>query len=134
MGTRYDYKLEKALHRRHRYLAIDLFVREVSEIERMEIMSRMNQLPFLWGEAAGKHYYAEFAFPVDSIMEALQYIENSLAKFRNRVEYHVMDITNALAFTISYQLYDDDRKTWTFDSTGLLSRFDSMIMKIKEKG
>ena len=132
MGTRYDYKLEKALHRKHRYLAIDLVVTNVSEYERMDLMAKTNKLPFLWGEACGKHYYAEFAFPVDSINEALQYMEDAISSVKARTTYYIMDLTNALAFTISYQLYDETQKKWMFNESELNSRFDKLILKIKE--
>ncbi len=94
----------------------------------------MNQLPFLWGEAGGSNYYAEFGFPVDSITEALQYLEGAIVRFRERSTCYIFDFTNSLSFTISYQLYDESRKMWTFDLPGLLSRFDNMRIKIKEKG
>lgn len=132
MGTRYDYKIEKALHRKHRYLPIDLMVTDVSEYERMELMSKANRLPFLWGEACGKHYYAEFAFPVDAITEALQYMEDMISPVRDRAVYYVMDYTNSLGFTVSYQLYDESQKKWTFNPSELASRFDNMLVKIKE--
>ncbi len=132
MGTRYDYKIEKALHRKHRYLPIDLIVTDVSDYERMELMSKANRLPFLWGEACGKHYYAEFAFPVDAITEALQYLENLVSPVRDRAVYYVMDYTNSLGFTVSYQLYDENQRRWAFNSAELSSRFDNMLVKIKE--
>ncbi len=132
MGTRYDYKIEKALHRKHRYLAVDLLVTGVSEYERMELMAKTNRVPFLWSEACGGHYFAEFAFPVDSITEAFQYLENSTTSVRDRATYYVMDVTNALSFTICYQLYDQNQKRWTFNTSEIASRFDNLIMKIKE--
>ena len=132
MGTRYDYKLEKALHRKHRYLAVDLLVANISEYERMELMAKTNGVPFLWGEACGKHYFAEFAFPVDTITEAFQLLENIIAPVRERATYYVMDITNALSFTICSQLYDQGEKRWMFNNPELASRFDNLILKIKE--
>jgi len=132
MGTRYDYKLEKALHRKHRYLAVDLLVANISEYERMELMAKTNGVPFLWGEACGKHYFAEFAFPVDTITEAFQLLENIIAPVRERATYYVMDITNALSFTVCSQLYDQGEKRWMFNSPELASRFDNLILKIRE--
>jgi len=132
MGTRYDYKLEKALHRKHRYLAVDLLVANISEYERMELMAKTNGVPFLWGEACGKHYFAEFAFPVDTITEAFQHLESIIAPVRERATYYVMDITNALSFTICSQLYDQGEKRWMFNNPELASRFDNLILKIKE--
>jgi len=132
MGTRYDYKIEKALHRKHRYLAIDLLVTDVSEYERIELMTKTNRLPFLWGEACGKHYFVEYAFPVDMITEAFQYLEAVMAPVRDRAACYTIDQTNALGFTISYQLFDEKQKRWTFDPVQLTSRFDNLLMKIKE--
>ena len=132
MGTRYDYKIEKALHRKHRYLAVDLLVAGVGEYERMELMAKANRVPFLWSEACGENYFAEFAFPVDSLTEAFQYLENIMTPVRDRAMYYVMDITNALSFSICYQLYDQDQKKWAFNAPEIASRFDNLIMKIKE--
>jgi len=132
MGTRYDFKLEKALHRKHRYLAVDLLIPDISEYERMELMAKTNGVPFLWGEACGKHYFAEFAFPVDAITEAFQHLENIITPVRDRARYYVMDITQALSFTICSQLYDQGEKKWAFNAPELASRFDNLILKIKE--
>ena len=133
MGTRYDYKLEKALHRKHRYLAVDLLIANVTEYERMELMTKTNGVPFLWGEACGKHYFAEFAFPVDAITEAFQFLESIMTPVRERAAYYVMDITNALSFTIASQLYDQGEKKWMFNTQELVSRFDNLILKIRER-
>jgi len=132
MGTRYDYKIDKALHRKHRYLAIDLLVNDVNEYERMALMGKTNRLPFLWSDAAGKHYYAEFAIPVDSITEALQYMENVVSPVKDRASLYVIDQTTALGFTISYQLYDQNLGRWMFNPTELRDKFDNLIMKINE--
>jgi hypothetical protein len=132
MGTRYDFELEKALHRKHRYLSLAVLVKNTSDYERMELMSKSNRLPFLWFEAAGRHYYADFAFPIDSITEAFVYLESSLEAVKDRAEYYVLDSANALTFTMSYQLYDQDQKKWVFDGPELLSRFENLLMKIKE--
>jgi hypothetical protein len=98
----------------------------------MELMAKTNGVPFLWGEACGKHYFAEFAFPVDAITEAFQYLENIIAPVRDRATYYIMDITNALSFTISYQRYDQSEKRWMFNTPELISRFDNLLLKIKE--
>ncbi len=131
MGTRYDYKIEKALHRKHRYLPMVLLVKDVDEKERMNLVSRMNPLPFLWFEAVGKNYFADLEFPVDSITEALEYLETVLHPFKGRYSYYTIDDTNALVFTISYQLYDESESRWKFDSEELLARFENLLLKIK---
>lgn len=133
-GTRYDYKLEKALQRKHRYVGVAVLVRNVSEMERIGLIADANRLPFLWFEAGGKNYYADFMFPVDNITEAYEYLLEVLSPFRGRYEYYVIDSSNALTFTIPYQRYNPVTKRWTFNSQELLARFDELILRIKGVG
>lgn len=133
-GTRYDYKLDRALHRQHRYFWIDLLVTGPSEGERMSLMAKIDRLPFLWAEAGGRDYFAQFAFPVDFVTEALQCLEEALSDVRERAELFLPDQTHALAFTIGYKLYDEKSRRWTFDSRGIVRGFDNLILRIKEGG
>ena len=132
MGTTYDFKLEKALHRKHRYMSLVVLVRGVSEYERMELMSKLDQLPFMWFEAGGRNYYADFAVPIDMMTEMYVYLESALEPVRDRVSYYVLDSSNALTFTFAYNLYDQEKKAWVFNRGELLSRFDNLLVKIKE--
>ncbi|MDG7025079.1 MAG: hypothetical protein JRN45_11235 [Nitrososphaerota archaeon] len=134
MGTRYDYKLEKALQRKHRYMEIVVVVRNVNEWERAGLIASANRLPFLWFEAGGKNYYADFAFPIDTITEAFEYLLTALAPFKGRYDYHIIDTSNALTFTIAYQLYNQESKRWELNSQESLSGFDELLMRIKATG
>lgn len=131
MGTRYDFKLEKALHRRHRYLLVVVLVKQLREGEALNIVHGL-RLPFIWSWAAGRSYYAQVALPVDVVNEGFQFIRDVLAPFSDRVEYFVVDQANALAFTVSYKLYDERLRSWTFDSQEVSRRFDDLLVKIKE--
>jgi hypothetical protein len=132
MGTRYDFKLEKALHRQHRYFAIDMLAEGLSEVERMELMSRTNALPFLWAEMGGQSYWAQFAFPVDNIVEAYRYLADAIKPFKDRARLVVMDQANALSFTISYKLFDQQKKVWMFSQKQLLSKFEDLLLRVKQ--
>ena len=131
MGTRYDYTLEKALHRKHRYFAVDLFVRNLSELEAMTIRRGINRLPFLWGEAGGDSYFAEFAFPVDNVVEALQFIGEVTREVKDRVSIYPIDQSEAARFTIAYQLYEPITKQWGLNRESLLSKFEQLMVQIK---
>ncbi|MDG6913678.1 MAG: hypothetical protein JRN34_05150 [Nitrososphaerota archaeon] len=131
MGTRYDYKLEKALHRKHRYFAVDLFARDVSGLESMSLRRGIDRLPFLWGEAGGGNYFAEFAFPVDNVIEALQYIGGVSHGVRERTSIYPIDQSEAARFTIAYQLFDPITKRWMLDAENLLSKFEGLMVQIK---
>jgi hypothetical protein len=131
IGTRYDYTLEKVLHRKHRYFVLDLFVRNVNEYESMILRQQMNVLPFLWSEAGGKNYYAGIALPVDNVVEGLQYIGSATSTMRDRLSIYPGDQTEAASFTILYQLYDQSSKTWKFDRGDLTQRFDKLMVEIR---
>ena len=43
-----------------------------------------------------------------------------------------LDQTNALSFTFSYTLFDEETKAWAFSGPELMSRFENLIIKIRE--
>jgi DNA-binding Lrp family transcriptional regulator len=132
LGTRYDYKLDKALQRKHRYVILDLISRDLGDYDRMRIMSQTDRIPFVFAEALGRNYYSNFGFPVDFINEAMQYLEQVIQVVRERTTYRIVDQNNALAFSISYNLFDEGVGQWVFDSARLLGRFENLIMRIKK--
>ncbi len=131
IGTRYDYTLEKVLHRKHRYFVLDLFVRDVTEYESMVLRHHMNALPFLWSEAGGRNYHAEIALPVDNVVEGLQYMGNATSAVRDKLGIYPGDQTEAASFTILYPMYDQRLKAWTFNREDLIQRFDKLMVEIK---
>ncbi len=132
MGTTYDSVADKAKHRQHRYIMIPVFVRGVSDAERVALIGEMNKLPFLWCEAAGKDYHAQLAFPVEMVNDAFEFLKEALGPFGPRASYSVLDQTNALSFTFSYGLFDDEKRMWTFNGPELTARFQNLILKIRE--
>lgn len=131
MGTRYSFENEKAMHRKHRYLRVDVIAKDITENERMHLLSAMNGLPFQWCEAVGKNYFTQFAFPTENVTEAFLYLEKVLAPFKGRARYFIMDQSSALSFTIEPSLYDEVTKNWKFDREGLMTKFENMILQIK---
>ena len=131
MGTRYDYTMDKALHRKHRYFIADVFVRNISELESMTLRHSIDGLPFLWGEAGGSNYFAELALPVDNVVEGLQYLGNATRPVMDRTTILPIDQTEALRFTIPYKMYDSSSKKWLLDSQNLMAKFDRLMVQIK---
>jgi len=130
-GTRYDPKLEKALHRRHKYMWLELLVNGVTETERMELIAKVNQLPFVWFEAGGRDYYAQVAFPIETMTEGLSFIKDLTRPVLRKASWHFMDQANALRFSISPSLYDEEERKWKFNQAELLSKFDLLVLEIK---
>jgi len=116
LGTRYDPKLDVVMKSKHRYLGLDLLVTNVSKRELPKLMTAISRLPFLWAEAGGPNYLAELMIPLDYTNEVLGYLRENLEPFRDRINHVIGDFDDALNFTISYQLYDQKRKRWSFDS------------------
>jgi hypothetical protein len=132
MGTKYDYTIEKALHRQHRYFGMELLAKGLTEYEVIKVRERLSRIPFLWAEAVGKNYWAQLVLPVDGFVEALQFLTNALAEIKGKYEIFVPDQTEAASFTISYERYDQAQKEWTFDEPDLERRYEQLILKIKE--
>ena len=130
-GTRYDPKLERAMHRRHRYMWLELLVTDLTETERMGLMAKVNQLPFIWFEAGGRSYFAQIAFPMETMTEALSFVKDVTQPVRQKATWHFMDQANALRFSITPGLYDQESKKWKFNQADLLSRFDRLVLEIK---
>jgi hypothetical protein len=131
MGTRYDYNLEKVLHRKHRYFALELLARNVSEYELMTLRHRIDRLPFLWSEAGGRNYYAQFALPVDNVVEGLQYLGNATTSVKDRVSLTPADQTESARFTIAYNMFDQNLRKWTFNRADLSEKFSKLLVEIK---
>ena len=92
----------------------------------------MNRIPFLWCEAVGDDYHAQFRVPVEMVNDAFSFLRDSLERFGQRATYSIFDQTNALSFTISYEMFDDSRRQWTFEGPELLDRFEKLAAKMKE--
>jgi transposase-like protein len=130
-GTRYDPTVGKALHRRHRYMWVELLVKGVTETERMELMANVSRLPFVWLEAGGQNYFAQIAFPMETMTEALGFIKEIVSPVRHKASWHFMDQANALRFSVTPGLYDQQAKKWKFDQMELISKFDRLVLEIK---
>jgi hypothetical protein len=133
MGTRYDYELEKALHRKHRYFAVDLIARNVGEYEIMTLRRQMNATPFIVAECVGRDYFARLSIPVDFVVEGMQYLGKVATMVKDKVSLYPGDLTDALTFTISYQRYNPSQKEWTFNGQEVSKRFEELIVQIREK-
>jgi DNA-binding Lrp family transcriptional regulator len=133
MGTRYDPVSDRVKQRQHSFLGLDVFVRNVSEAERLELMGQMNRLPLLWAEASGKDYFAELALPNEMITEGLEYLQSATKRVSEKTSFHMIDQKNAVFFTIPYKLYDADARAWKFNAEELLHKFEQMELEIKKE-
>ena len=97
----------------------------------MELMAKVNRLPFVWLEAGGQNYFAQIAFPMETMTEALGFIKEAVSPVRQKATWHFMDQTNALRFSMMPTLYDRETKRWMFNQDVLLAKFDRLVLEIK---
>ncbi len=109
---------------------IEILVSGVTETERMELTAKVNRLPFVWLEAGGRNYFAQIAFPMETMTEALGFIKEAISPVRQKATWHFMDQTNALRFSLMPKLYDQETKKWIFNQLELLSKFDRLVLEI----
>ena len=131
--TRVNYAIEKALHRQHRYLAIGILVHGVTDYEMISLRLAVNRLPFLWCEAAGTNYYCEFSFPVDFVVEGLQFLTDTISKVKERTEIFTIDQSDAGTFTIFHSMFNQTRKRWEFNLAEITARFEALLVEIRKE-
>lgn len=132
MGTTYDYKAERSANKKHTYLWVVVMFSDLDQARRLEVMARINQLPFIWSEAVGDMYEAELVFPIESLTEGLQYIAEVIADTRSVAKYFIVDQTNSNAFTIIPRLFDEASQSWQFDGARLMSDCEKLVLEIRE--
>lgn len=132
MGTTYDYKADRFSTKKHTYLWVVIMFSHLDQARRLEVMARMNQLPFIWSEAVGDTYEAELIFPIEALTEGLQYISEVITDTQTTAKYFIVDQTNSNGFTIVPALYDDERQLWEFRSEELLAECDRLLIRMKE--
>ena len=131
MGTRYDPVTDRVEQRQHSFLGVDILVKSVHPSERAEILGRLDRLPVLWAIGAGSDLYAQVLIPVESTVEGLQYLQSAITPVSDRTTFLMADQRNALGFTISYKLYDEEAKLWRFNREEVLGKFKALETQIR---
>jgi len=131
MGTRWDPVSDRARHRSHSYIGVDLLVKSPTSDERAETRKILDRLPLLWGEASGADYFAELAIPSEMLYEVLLLLNSVMGSVNNKATFHIMDQRNAAGFTFPYKLYDDSSRQWTFNKEDLLVKFKTLENEIR---
>ena len=133
-GSRYDFEREKAMTKKHRYIESAIILKGATEGEKAELMSLLNNTPFLWSEASNPGYYAEVFVPPSYYAEFMDY----LGVFSRRVEVKprvfIVDQSNSLSYTIAYKLFDRETAKWRLNSTDVITRFKNLILSVRSGG
>jgi DNA-binding Lrp family transcriptional regulator len=131
MGTKYDPVADRAKHRQHSYLGVDVFAKSVRTEERLELLDKIGRLPVVWLEGAGSDFYAQVMIPSESTVEGLQYLQTALQSVSDRASFVIADQRDALTYQFSYKLYDETAKAWKFNREELLAKFRALEAQIR---
>ena len=124
----------QAWQQHHAHMALDFLVRNSTESERREILSRLERLHFNWSNGGGNwNLYSEFVIPLEYYSEAFQYLSEVLFDSRGRTEFTIGDQANALSFSIPAHLYDEEADAWTDSADDVLARFKKLVLTVKGK-
>jgi len=132
VGTGYNPETEKGIHRRHTYQPVDIILGDITPAEKATVMGLTNALPFLWWEASGRtSYYAQLAFPTETISEAMEFLGRAVAPLKGRARWFMADQKHSRGFAIEPRLYDNESRAWTFNQSDILGKFEQLLMQIK---
>ena len=131
LGTGYDAELDKVGQRQHKYVVLNVVVRNVTQSERLKLSGAMNHLPFLWAEMAGRDYAAQLAFPVEMVNEAMLYLSEVIHPVVERAQVFAENQRNSVSFTIPYRSWNIVDKRWGFEKEPLLARFQSLVLEVR---
>jgi len=132
VGTAYNPESDSGKHRRHTYQPIDVIVRDITPSEKATVMGMTNALPFLWWEASGRSsYYAQLAFPTETISEAMEFLGRALLPVKDRARWFMADQKHSRSFTVEPRLYDNESKAWMFNQAEVIGKFEQLLMQVK---
>ncbi|TLY11277.1 MAG: hypothetical protein E6K84_08160 [Thaumarchaeota archaeon] len=124
----------KGWQQHHAHLGLEFLVRNSTESEHRELLTKMERLPFMWSSGAGRgNFLSEFFIPLEYYSETFQYLSEALVKSRGRTEFYIGDQANALSFTIPTQLYDKEADAWVVNADDTLAKFKNLVLKVEGK-
>ncbi|HEV2227084.1 MAG TPA: Lrp/AsnC family transcriptional regulator, partial [Nitrososphaerales archaeon] len=124
----------KAWQQHHAHMGVHCLVRNSTERESHELLTKMRRLPFSWANGGSTgNFLSELVIPLEYYSETLQYLSEVFLEARGRTEFTIGDQANALSFTIPTHLYDKEADAWTNNADDTLARFKKLVLTVKGK-
>jgi hypothetical protein len=132
IGSTYDRATEIYRKKTHTVAFLQLLVKDVSREELAYLRDRVRSVPHFWAETFGNDYFAEFAFPMDSLVEAYRFLDDTVKNFFGRAR--VFTVSDSLIYSIIPRLYDQRERKWRLDEEDLIGRFENLVLTLKQVG
>lgn len=117
--------------RAHRYLPIRVMLAGADEGTRINLISLMQRLPFLWFEAySASDYFASLYLPLEAFNEFLSRLKD-LATDEPTLRYFITDETSAEDYGVSYHLFHGPSREWQLDEPDVIKDFENLKLQAK---
>ena len=124
----------KAWQQHHAHMGFEFLVRNSTQSELRDVLTKMERLPFMWSSGAGQgNFHSSFVIPLEYYSETFQYLSEALLSSRGRTEYYIGDQANALQFTVPTQMYDRESNAWTNKVDETLAKFKKLVPTIRRR-
>ncbi len=128
LGAKHNGTTERTDRRQHSYLVINVVIKDLTYDELLALRRETSLTPFLWREMGGRDYFAQFAFPVESAIEAFEYLRYMIRPFAGRAEQYIVDQKNAAQFLLPYKMWNELEKQWKFEKNTAAASIESQFM------
>ena len=125
--TQINVALGKPHAPRHRFAMMWTFVSSVTPEEQARLSEQLGVLPFMWFEAGGENYMAEFAIPLEQMVETMSYLTEVLRPVTERSSTFFIDSAYSRGYSPPRFLVDDSRKDWIFDLDDQITRIKAQL-------
>jgi hypothetical protein len=107
---------------KHSIVGLTLVFKKIDNQQTLHAESILTSLPFLWSHSRTlEGYLAEFLIPLSMLVETLNYVSVQLDRVDLTPEIYSPDWSCTSSFTIPYQLFDRESRTWSFDAERAVS-------------
>src|SRR5207247_7855105 len=80
----------KGSQQHHAHLGLEFLVRNSTESEHRELLTKMERLPFMWSSGAGRgNFHSSFFIPLEYYSDTFQYLSESLVNSKGKPELYI---------------------------------------------
>lgn len=119
---------------RREYGVLDIFGKSLSSYEMKTLREKLYALPYLASEVIGKtDIFAQLFVPNQFLGDAIKFIGSMDDTIKLKIAVRMEDQSNAIAFTIPRNLYDD-HEGWRFEAEKLVAGFKRLVVELRGNG
>lgn len=113
--------------RRQKYSWVDVVADSLSEVDRLQLASKLNVSPFLWIEGSGlRTYYSRMVFPPEHAAHVLELLRRTTSSTEGHIRWFRMNPSRSIYFSMETACYDEENHRWSLDREHVMETFESL--------